>query len=140
MDVQNESGTFPETLPATPGAGSVPDTKPSSSRASAPTPDTKPSKKSDSAPTPDTKAVTPTRRPDVRHKPDVLAAPPRNARPYNGQKLGLKHDNGVDIIPEELLNLALVGLDTVDGVLTPGGGTRVLDHAPWTGWPIVELN
>ena len=140
MGEQNETGAFPETLPTTPGAGSVPDTKPSSSKASAPTPDTQPSKKSDSAPTPNTKAATPTRRPDVRLKPDVLAAPPRNARPYNGQKLGLKLDKGVEVIPEELLNLALVGLDTVDGVLTPGGGTRVLDRAPWTGWPIVELN
>ena len=140
MGEQNETGAFPETLPTTPGASSVPDTKPSSSKASAPTPDTQPSKKTDSAPTPNTKAATPTRLPDVRLKPEVLPAPPRNARPYNGQKLGLKHDNGVDVIPEELLNLALVDLASVDGVLTPWEKTRVLDRAPWTGWPIVELN
>ena len=140
MGEQKESGAFPETLPATRGAGSVPDTKPSSSRASASTPDTKPSKRPDSTSTADTKAVTLTRQPDVRLKPEVLPAPPRNARPYNGQKLGLKHDNGVDVIPEELLNLALVDLASVDGVLTPWEKTRVLDRAPWTGWPIVELN
>ena len=126
MSDQNDNAAFPETVPTKSGTSSqVPDTKPAEARSMAPTPDTKP------APV--------VKRQDTRLTPEVLAPPPRNARPYNGQKLGVKHDKGVDNIPANLLTLALVDLDVVDGVLTPGARTRVLDRAPWTGWPIVEL-
>jgi hypothetical protein len=75
-------------------------------------------------------------------EPPIRLLPPvnRNARPYSGQRIGVKHGSNIDPIPANLVNLVLVDLEFSNGVLSPGPKTRVLDVAPWSGLPIVELS
>jgi hypothetical protein len=127
---------FPETEPtATTSAESrVPDTTPEPNHA--PFPETKPAATSSIS-----KVPAPSAARSASIKPDRVDPPlQRNARPYSGQRLGVKHEKGIDPIEGKFINLALVDLKWVKDHLEPWEKTRVLDHAPWTGLPIVELS
>ena len=128
---QSKKPAFPDTKPTTASSetAQVPDTAPTTPSNSAPFPDTKPATKSDApkvtASSP--KAHTPAKTSAQAIKPDQVYPPlQRNARPYTGQKLALLID-GKKVPIQHNVDLAVVG-------------GRVLDHAPWTGWPIVELS
>jgi hypothetical protein len=67
-------------------------------------------------------------------KPDAITRLPRNARPYIGQKLGVKTWDGTVKEIENNIELAIVSWSGTVGL------PRVLDRSPWTGFEIVELS
>jgi hypothetical protein len=70
----------------------------------------------------------------VQHNGRLAEVGTVNKRPYSGQALGVQRPDGVvdPIVSEASIQLATV-------INSDGRGRRILDRAPWTGFPIVEI-